>query len=454
MSSVANVRLLSCSLLVMFVTAVGCQEAPAPEGVASNEPSATVATPESIDATPNDQGSPAEGMPAETPEESDSTELAAVTPSATEPPTVPATPETPEEEPAVELLGIGDPAPPLAISQWMKGEPVEALESGEVYVVEFWATWCGPCLAGMPHISALQTEYGDTVRIIGVTREEADIVEGFLGEEQSEGKTWNDVITYRLAIDQDDATNNAYMRAAGQNGIPTAFIVGRDGAIEWIGHPMTIDEPLAKVVAGDWDRAAAIAELEKQQKLQELQIELSRMVRSQDWDGALALLDQAEEAAGPSAGLTQTRLAVLQRAGRMEEFAALQEQLVKDSWEDSQMLNEIAWSIAIGRGERDLDLALRTAERAAELTSHEDASVLDTLARVYYEQGKLAEAVEWQKKAAEHDAGNPQITATLEQYEAELAEKPATTEPPAETPESTPEEGATPSTTEEPAETP
>ena len=453
MSSVANVRLLSCSLLIAFVAAAGCQEAPAPEGVAANGPGATSAPPDVVDATPSGQGSPEE-MPAGTQDQSDSTELAAVTPSVTEPPTVPATPETPAEDPAVKLLGIGDPAPPLAISQWMKGEPVEALQSGEVYVVEFWATWCGPCLAGMPHISALQTEYGDTVRIIGVTREEAGVVEEFLGEEQSEGKTWNEVITYRLAIDQDDATNNAYMRAAGQNGIPTAFIVGRDGAIEWIGHPMTIDEPLAKVVAGHWDRAAAIAELEKQQKLQELQIELSRKVRSQDWDGALALLDQAEEAAGPSAGLTQTRLAVLQRAGKTEEFAALQEQFVKDSWEDAQMLNEIAWSMAIGSGERDLDLALRTAERAAELTSHEDASILDTLARVYYAQGKLAEAVEWQKKAAELDSGNPQFTATLEQYEAELAEQPAATEPPAETPESTPEEGATPATTEEAAETP
>ena len=53
------------------------------------------------------------------------------------------------------------------------------------------------------------------------------------------------------------------MRAAGQSGIPTAFIVGKTGQVEWIGHPMTMDEPLAQVVAGDWDRAAAKAEFDK-----------------------------------------------------------------------------------------------------------------------------------------------------------------------------------------------
>jgi thiol-disulfide isomerase/thioredoxin len=333
------------------------------------------------------------------------------------------------EPPAVESLGIGDPAPPLSVNQWMTGDPIDQLEPGQVYVVEFWATWCGPCLASMPHISELQTHYGDTVRFIGVTRETEDVVQEFLGKEQSEGKMWNEVITYRLARDQENAMNTAYMRAAGQNGIPTAFIVGRDGAVEWIGHPMQIEEPLAKVVAGDWDRSGAIAEFEQKKKLQGLQIELSRLVRSRDWDQALAVLDQAEQTMGPSAGLTQTRLAVLQRAGKAEEAAALQSVLVKQSWDNAAMLNEIAWGIAIGRGDRDLELALRTAERAAELTNREDANILDTLARVYYERGQLKEAVEWQSKAVKHDSGNESIADTLKKYEAELAKRSGTDNP-------------------------
>jgi tetratricopeptide (TPR) repeat protein len=217
---------------------------------------------------------------------------------------------------------------------------------------------------------------------------------------------------------------------------------------------MAIEEPLARVVAGDWDRAAAIAEFKQQQRLQEIQMELTRVVRDQNWDKALELLDEAQAAMGPSAGLTQYRIGVLQMAGRTDEVAALQAELVQQSWDDPMMLNEIAWGIAIGEGERDLDLALKTAERAAELTSHEDASILDTLARVYYEQGKLAEAVEWQKKAVGLDAGNEQLTAALQMYEAELAEPASPDTPPAEEPEPAPEESATPPSVEASTETP
>ena len=38
-------------------------------------------------------------------------------------------------------LKVGDPAPPLAVSRWLKGEPLKRLEPSRTYVVEFWATW-------------------------------------------------------------------------------------------------------------------------------------------------------------------------------------------------------------------------------------------------------------------------------------------------------------------------
>ncbi|WP_437918099.1 TlpA family protein disulfide reductase [Sphingobacterium sp. LRF_L2] len=50
---------------------------------------------------------------------------------------------------------VGDPAPPIRYSKWLKGTPVENYEKGHIYVIECWATWCGPCIAAMPHLSEL-----------------------------------------------------------------------------------------------------------------------------------------------------------------------------------------------------------------------------------------------------------------------------------------------------------
>ena len=147
-------------------------------------------------------------------------------------------------------LGVGDPAPPLNLDQWVNGQPVTAGFEGGVHVVEFWATWCGPCRVSMPHISSLQEEYGEEVTFIGVTNEDIGTVEAFLASESPDGRPWSEVINYRLVTDNNDATNIAYMQAANESGIPTAFIVGRDATIKWIGHPGRIDEPLRQVVEG------------------------------------------------------------------------------------------------------------------------------------------------------------------------------------------------------------
>ena len=71
-----------------------------------------------------------------------------------------------------------------------------------------------------------------------------------------------------------------WMRAAGQDGIPTAFIVNKEDKIAWIGHPSEMDEPLDKIVTGSWDLQAAIAEHKKavadREKMMKLRAKLSR----------------------------------------------------------------------------------------------------------------------------------------------------------------------------------
>ena len=65
-------------------------------------------------------------------------------------------------------LKVGDPAPPLSVSKWVKGTP-NKLTPGKVHVVEFWATWCGPCKATIPHITELSKKYKTKADFSGIS---------------------------------------------------------------------------------------------------------------------------------------------------------------------------------------------------------------------------------------------------------------------------------------------
>src|SRR5205085_8394742 len=77
-----------------------------------------------------------------------------------------------DEEPK---LKVGDRAPAFKVKEFVKGEPIKELAKGKVHVVEFWATWCGPCRASIPHLTELQKKHG-TVVVVGVSIYEQDFV--------------------------------------------------------------------------------------------------------------------------------------------------------------------------------------------------------------------------------------------------------------------------------------
>ena len=170
-----------------------------------------------------------------------------------------------EKKPKGPSLKVGDPAPALTVSKWLQGAEVPRFVPGKVYVVEFWATWCGPCITMMPHLGEIQSEFRDKgVTIIGFTSADergnsAARVSQFVAKRGAK-------LGYTFAFENGDKSNAAWLEAAGQNGIPCSFIVDQKGKIAYIGHPMFLGEVLPQVVAGTWDAkagAAKLAEIEK-----------------------------------------------------------------------------------------------------------------------------------------------------------------------------------------------
>src|SRR5688500_8156890 len=79
----------------------------------------------------------------------------------------------PKQEKPTPTLKIGDPAPALPATKWLQGNAVKVFEPGKTYVVEFWATWCVPCIVMMPHLSELQQQYKDKgVTFIGYSAQD------------------------------------------------------------------------------------------------------------------------------------------------------------------------------------------------------------------------------------------------------------------------------------------
>src|SRR5262249_54008126 len=136
---------------------------------------------------------------------------------------VPVAPARGQEKKA-SALKVGDPAPPVKATRWLQGTPIKKFGRGQVYVIEFWATWCGPCIAFMPHLAELQARHKG-VTVIGLT------AAAFRDTEEKAAAFVNrrgPALGYRFAF-ADGATFNAYMKAAGREGIPCTFVVDKTG---------------------------------------------------------------------------------------------------------------------------------------------------------------------------------------------------------------------------------
>jgi thiol-disulfide isomerase/thioredoxin len=317
-------------------------------------------------------------------------------------------------------LEVGDAAPLLTVKSFVKGKPIPAkLAANQTYVVEFWATWCGPCKATIPHLTQLQKQ-NPKVNFIGVS---------ILEENQSGVKPFvtqmGAKMGYTVAMDtglgEKGFMAKNWFNAAGENGIPTSFIV-KDGKIAWIGHPMEMEEPLKKIQAGTWDikaeRTKRVTQKTNTKKMMAVQKKATPFLQAQKYDKALEVIDVAiTETPSLEAQLSSMKLNLLLMLGKNEEAATYGEHLVTDVLKDPMSLNAFAWGIVDPKARKKVKelypAAQKAAQKAVDLTQGKELDILDTLAWTYFANGDVAKAIEIETKLVEAKKDNPDYASSL-----------------------------------------
>jgi len=164
------------------------------------------------------------------------------------------------------MLKIGDPAPILKTSKWIKGEQISNFEPGKVYVVELWATWCAPCIAGIPHLSELAEKYRDVVTVVGINTMEHD--QSTLQKVERFVDSLGNKMDYNVAADDNNYIRDNWLRASGERGIPCAFIIDQNGRLAWVGLPWgKMDNSLSMILDGTWNIEKASEMREEHKRL-------------------------------------------------------------------------------------------------------------------------------------------------------------------------------------------
>ena len=144
---------------------------------------------------------------------------------------------------AADPVGVGDAVPDLGVESFLNAPDDARIPVGEkVVVLEFWATWCGPCVSAIPHMNDLTERFADDdrVRFVSVTvNEGADVIEPFLKQRPIAG--W-------VGLDPDGSAANTF----GIRGIPSTVIIGRDGKVAARTYPTSLKaEHIEAALAGE-----------------------------------------------------------------------------------------------------------------------------------------------------------------------------------------------------------
>lgn len=130
---------------------------------------------------------------------------------------------------------VGNKAPALTIDEWLKGDIVTEFKSGSVYLLEFWGTWCSPCIENIPHLSEIQKKYKSYgLVVIGVATHETKDRNNLMEFMKNRGSD----MEYSVAYDIDFSMEKDWDTGGSDNfRLPICFLIDKNGIVVFSGHP-------------------------------------------------------------------------------------------------------------------------------------------------------------------------------------------------------------------------
>jgi thiol-disulfide isomerase/thioredoxin len=288
-------------------------------------------------------------------------------------------------------LEIGSKAPSLKEVYWVKGETLDV--GKQLTIVECWATWCGPCLQTIPHLTELQKKYAGKLEIIGITQEDKETVLPFVEQMGNQ-------MDYRVAI-APDSVYDSYM--ADITGIPHSFLVDANGKLIWHCHPAEIEPILDSYITGKITESKLIELSACKKSYDETMQEIS-----QDGENAKELIKNLFDIAKKMLAIYpdqpqvfQTVVYLASMIGEYDLIESLCKSIKKDFFAPETLANFVSTGLLEFAGNSQVAFAysIDWIEFALE-KKPEDPYFLTVYARLLYLIGLLDKAIEIQKKSS------------------------------------------------------
>jgi thiol-disulfide isomerase/thioredoxin len=129
---------------------------------------------------------------------------------------------------------INQKAPRLIVEKWLTDKPET---KGKFVLIDFWATWCGPCKTAIPKLNRFKTEFENDLIIIGISDESKEQIAALTDPK----------IEYYSAVD----TRRIMYNTLEIQGIPHCILIDPDGIVRWEGYPLLNNFMLTSKVIKD-----------------------------------------------------------------------------------------------------------------------------------------------------------------------------------------------------------